>query len=52
MAGHFGIGVTAQDREDRDKARRILKAHHGLHQLPWSVDYGELGPVIRYNMGD
>jgi hypothetical protein len=29
LAGHFGIGVTAQYKENRDKARQILKAHHG-----------------------
>ena len=29
LAGHFGIGVTARDDEDRDQARQILKAHHG-----------------------
>jgi len=29
LAGHFGIGVTARYKEDRDKAQQILKAHHG-----------------------
>jgi cyclopropane-fatty-acyl-phospholipid synthase len=29
LAGHFGIGVTARDIEDRDKVRKIFKAHHG-----------------------
>jgi len=28
-AGHFGIGVAAHHTGDRDKARQILKAHHG-----------------------
>ncbi len=29
LAGHFGIGVTVQHEEDREKARQILKAHRG-----------------------
>ena len=29
LAGHFGIGVAAHYKEDRDKARQILKAHRG-----------------------
>ena len=29
LADHFGIGVVANDEEDRDKVRHILKAHHG-----------------------
>jgi len=29
LAGHFGIGVTVQHNEDRDKAIQILELHHG-----------------------
>lgn len=29
LAGHFGIGVTAKDGEDRNKVRDILKSHKG-----------------------
>lgn len=29
LAGHFGIGVTARDKDERKKALRILKSHRG-----------------------
>ena len=29
LAGHFGIGVTAKEEEDRNKVRDILKSHNG-----------------------
>jgi hypothetical protein len=29
LAGHFGIGVTAKDEEDRNKVRDIPKSHNG-----------------------
>jgi hypothetical protein len=29
LAGHFGIGVAARDKDDREKALQILKSHHG-----------------------
>ena len=29
LAGHFGIGVTARDKDDRKKALQILKSHRG-----------------------
>jgi hypothetical protein len=29
LAGHFGIGVTAKQEEDRKKVRGILKSHNG-----------------------
>jgi hypothetical protein len=29
LAGHFGIGVTASDKDDRKKALKILKSHRG-----------------------
>ena len=29
LAGHFGIGITVEDKEDREKALRILESHHG-----------------------
>jgi hypothetical protein len=28
LAGHFGIGVTAKQQEDREKVRQILKSHN------------------------
>jgi len=41
LAGHFGIGIKAHYKEDRDKARQILKAHHG-HFInfysPWTME--------------
>jgi hypothetical protein len=44
LAGHFGIGVIARDAVDRDKARQILKAHHGHfvnYYGRWAVEYLE-----------
>jgi len=29
LAGHFGIGVTANEEEDRNRVRDILKSHNG-----------------------
>lgn len=29
LAGHFGIGVTVRDKEDGNKALKILKSHRG-----------------------
>ena len=29
LAGHFGIGVTVRDKDDRKKALQILKSHRG-----------------------
>lgn len=29
LAGHFGIGVSVRDDEDRNKALKILKSHRG-----------------------
>lgn len=41
LAGHFGIGIKAHYKEDRDKARQILKGHHG-HFInfysPWTME--------------
>jgi hypothetical protein len=41
LAGHFGIGVTAHYEDERDKARQILKVHHG-HFInfysPWMME--------------
>lgn len=40
-AGHFGIGVSAPRRAQREKVRQILKAHHG-HFInfygPWAME--------------
>jgi hypothetical protein len=41
MAGHFGVGVTANEEEDWNKVRDILKSHH-RHLInfygPWIME--------------
>lgn len=41
LAGHYGIGVTATEREKREKVLEILKSHRG-HFInfygPWAME--------------